>query len=194
MYFYTNGQVAWLKIAKNACSSWSSVFEKLGWQKHDLYIPEIDISNLNFFALIQDPEKRHTAGIVQYLRREGLFDLLDNVEYQRLVVSACFDEHTYTIHSMVPDSLIKRTQWFVMDHDRYNYETLARNFLKTHGIDLPPIPRLNQSPPKAQLLKQKVNDLKKIYADSYTKLQKNYLGSDLRLYRTQMLQQHLWDR
>ncbi len=193
MYFYTNGQVAWLKIAKNACTSWSSVFEKLGWQRHDLYIPDIDISNLNFFALIQDPEKRHNAGVVQYLVNEGLIDLLDDPEYQRLVVSACFDEHTYTIHSTIPDSIIKKAQWFVMDHDRYNYETLVRNYLKTHNVDLPLVPRLNQSSPNIQILKQKINDLKLTHAGSHAKLAKNYLGLDLRLYRTQMLTQHLWD-
>ena len=193
MYFYTNGQLAWLKIAKNACTSWSSIFEDLGWQKHDLYIPNIDIDKLEFFALIQDPETRHTAGVVQYLINENMIELLEHPAYQRLVVSGCFDEHTYTIHATVPDSIIKRTQWFLIDSVQYNYETLVRNYLKTHGVDLPPVPRLNQSSADIQQLKNKINNLKVMYSSSHSKLAKNYLGADLRLYRTQMLTQHLWD-
>lgn len=193
MYFYTNGKLAWLKIPKNACSSWSHVFENLGWEKQDLYIPTTDLTKLDFFGFLQDPEKRHTAGIAQYILNEKLFRLLEDETYQRLMVSACFDEHSYNIHSMIPDSIINRTNWFVMDHNIFNYENLVKNYLKTHGIAISTVPRLNQSSVMAQKIKEKIQELKEKYPSSHSKLAKNFLGSDLRLYRTQILNQHIWD-
>ena len=193
MYFYTNGKLAWLKISKNACTSWSYVFENLGWEKQDLYIPTINLDNLEFFGFIQDPEKRHTAGIVQYIFNEKLFDLIDNALYQRLLVSACFDEHSYNLHSMIPDTIIKRTNWFVMDHEIFNYENLVKNYLKTHDVTVTSVPRLNQSSKKIQDVKVKIQQLKQQYSDSHSKLAKNFLGADLRLYRSRILTQHVWD-
>ena len=194
MHFYTNGKIAWLKIPKNACMSWSKALESMGWWEEDLYIPNTDLSSLEFFALIQDPENRHTSGAAQYIRNNELYSLLDDVNYQSLLVSACFDEHTYTIHSMVPDSIIKRTTWFVMDHVHFDYEKLVKNYLEHRGIDLPAVPRLNQSTAQHKLLKQKIANLKQQYPEQHAKLTKNFIGADLRLYRTQTLIQSQWDK
>jgi hypothetical protein len=193
MYFYTNGKLAWLKIPKNACTSWSRVFENIGWEKQDLYIPTVDLNSLEFFGFIQDPEKRHTAGIVKYLEDEKLFHLMDDKLYQRLLVSACFDEHSYSLHSMIPDSIINKAHWFVMDHDIFNYETLVKNYLGTHGVTVSSVPRLNQSTQEIREARAKIQQLKQQYTSSHSKLAKNFLGADLRLYRTRMLTQHVWD-
>ena len=109
-------------------------------------------------------------------------------------VSAVFDEHTYNIHSMVPSDIIKRTNWFVMDHQHYDYEQLVRNFLQQHDVTLPPVPRINVSLDKNKKLQMQINELKIKHYNSHQKLAKNFLGSDLRLYRTQILNQHIWDQ
>ena len=192
MYFYTNGNLAWLMIAKNACSSWSNVFEKLGWQKHDLYIPDIDLDSLSFFGFLQDPDKRHTAGVVQYLINENLSHLVNDSNYQKLLTSACFDEHSYSIHSLVPDFIRKRTTWFILDNSVFDYETLVKNYLKTHNVIVDSVPRLNSSAAFQKHLKEKINQLKQQYPNSHSKLVKNFLGLDLRLYRNEVLNQHLW--
>lgn len=189
-WFYTNGDVAWIKVAKNACTSWSAVFESMGWQKHDLYRPDIDIDKLKFFGLLQDPDQRHSTGIAQYLRVESLTDLVDHPKYQRLLVSACFDEHSYNMFLQIPEPIIKRTTWFCMEAD--DYEQLVRNFLRRHNVNLPPVPRLNQSPPEHKVLREKIQALKEKYTESYSKLAKNFLGADLALYRDAIEKQHLW--
>jgi hypothetical protein len=192
IYFYTNGNLAWLKIAKNACSSWSKTFTDLGWRCEDLYHPSKPLGEFEFFGFIQDPDQRHSSGIAQYIHNERLERLLESTDYQRLCVSAVFDEHSYSIHSTMPSAVLDSATWFVMDHEYFDYETLVRNFLKSHGIDLPPVPRLNQSSPAKKLMVQKINDLKKQYPEQHAKLAKNFLGSDLKLYRTVVQTQHEW--
>ena len=189
-YFYTNSDVAWVKVAKNACTSWGTLFERMGWQKHDIHRPGIDMDNLKFFGLLQDPEQRHSTGIAQYLRIEGLSHLVDHPLYQRLLVSACFDEHSYNLFLQIPESIIKRTTWFCLEAQ--DYEQLVRNFLKKHNVDLPPVPRLNQSPLEHKILKEKIQALKQKYPESHSKLAKNFLGADLALYRDAVEKQHLW--
>ena len=193
MHFYTNGRLAYLKIPKNACMSWAQALGDLGWEEQDLYIPRQPLEDLVFFGLLRDPERRHTQGLVQYLKNERLEHLLEDEFFQRILVSAVFDEHTYNIHSLVPSDIIKRTNWFILDHDYYNYEHLVRNFLQHHNVDLPPVPRLNASSARDKQLQTQINELKVKHHNSHRKLAKNFLGADLRLYRTQVLNQHIWD-
>ena len=193
MYFYTNGKLAYLKIPKNACMSWAHVLDNLGWEEQDLYIPRQPLDDLVFFGLLREPDRRHTQGLAQYLKNQKLEHLLKDEFFQRILVSAVFDEHTYNIHSMIPSDIIKRTNWFIIDHQHYNYEQLVRNFLQQHNVDLPPVPRINVSSDQHKQLQTKINELKIKHHDSHQKLAKNFLGSDLRLYRTQILNQHIWD-
>ena len=193
MYFHHNNKLAWISIAKNACQTWQHVFDNLGWTKEDLFNPQVDLAQLKFFGFLRHPNTRHTMGIVEYLHRTKQQELLDNPNINKLFVSAVFDEHSYNIHSLVPSEIIQRTNWFVLDHDYYNYEQLVRNFLKQHNVDLPPVPRLNTSSARDKQLQTKINELKVKHHNSHRKLAKNFLGSDLRLYRTQILNQHIWD-
>lgn len=173
--------------------SWAQALGDLGWEEQDLYIPRQPLEDLVFFGLLRDPERRHTQGLVQYLKNERLEHLLEDEFFQRILVSAVFDEHTYNIHSLVPSDIIKRTNWFILDHDYYNYEHLVRNFLQHHNVDLPPVPRLNASSARDKQLQTQINELKVKHHNSHRKLAKNFLGADLRLYRTQVLNQHIWD-
>lgn len=192
--FYTNGHLAWLTIAKNACTSWSQVFSDMAWRREDLYSPSTPLNELKFFGFLRDPDVRHDMGVAQYLYTEHLESLLIDLKYQRLCASAVFDEHSYSIHSSMPSQVLDSATWFVMDHKYYDYENLVRNFLKSHGIDLPLIPKLNQSSPQLKLLQNQVAELKKQYPDQHAKLAKNFLAADLKLYRTVIQQQHIWDQ
>jgi hypothetical protein len=122
MFFHHNGQLAWLSIAKNACTSWISVFNDLGWKKENLYRPETDISQLKFFGFLRDPNQRHTMGVVEYLERSDLLSVLHSPRFSTLLVAGVFDEHSYAISHMVPDSVLDRTSFFVIDHHYYDYQ------------------------------------------------------------------------
>jgi hypothetical protein len=193
MHFYTNGKLAYLKIPKNACMSWSHTLDQMGWEEQDLYIPRQPLDNLEFFGLLREPDHRHTLGLVQYLKNENLEHLVDDEFFQRILVSAVFDEHTYNIHSMIPSDIIQRTTWFIMDHQHYDYHNLVRNYLRQHNIDLPQVPKINVSSARNKQFQMRINELKVKHYNSHQKLAKNFLGLDLRLYRTQVLNQHQWD-
>jgi hypothetical protein len=55
------------------------------------------------------------------------------------------------------------------------------------------VPKFNTSSAKDKQLQVRINELKTKHYDSHQKLAKNFLGADLRLYRTQILNQHQWD-
>lgn len=43
IYFYTNGHLAWLKIAKNACSSWSQVFSDMACNGRLVWVDQVAV-------------------------------------------------------------------------------------------------------------------------------------------------------
>lgn len=190
--FYTNGRLAWLSVLKNACSSYGHVFSELGWQPHDLYTTKIDPDSLIWLGLLRDPNVRHSMGVVQYLMEQKLEACLDEPLCHPFLTSACLDAHSMPVTSQIPENIVNRAHWFVMDHPVYDYEKLLRNFLRNHRFELPPVPRINQSHPGKKLLQQRLDQIKAQNPDSYNRLQM-VLGADLRLYRHRLQMQHLYD-
>lgn len=196
MYFYHNNSLGWLKIPKNACSSWESVFEQVGWQKEDLYDPQVDLNSLTFFGFLRRPDTRHDMGIVEYLMRSDIVDLLYDERFNRLLASAIFDEHTYGVWHMVPKQILDRTTFFIIDHVEFDYEKLTKNWLLDHGVDITnvPVPRLNPSNDFAKQLRNKIALVKQQNPQCHSKLMKNWLEPDVLLYAHHTQQQHHWDR
>lgn len=207
MYFHHNQRLGWISIAKNACRSWEQVFDSLGWVKQDLYQPEVDVSQLEFFGFLRWPTRRHTMGVVEYLERTQQLHLLDNPETARLLVSAVFDQHSYPVTQMIPPAILARTRFFIIDQLNYNYESLVKNYLHAHGIALAtPVPRVNyttadnqhhaNSPgrPTTYPARIQLDQLKQHYSDQHAALEKNFLGADIALYQQHLQQQALWDQ
>lgn len=182
MYCLTKGNLAWIKIAKNACTSWQTALEADGWKLENLSDYQGRWHEKIWFGFLRDPGVRHTMGIVQFLFANNLLELVDNEKYSKIVCSLLLDEHTYSVHHLVPYELIQQTNWFVIDHNYFNYEILVRSFCKQHGIDIPPIPRLNKSNDLKILYKNKVEKIKELNPDISSKAQKNYLERDVFLY------------
>ena len=190
--FFTNNRLAWLRVLKNGSSSYAFLFEQLGWEKHDLYKTKIDPASLTWFGLLRDPNVRHSMGIVQYLMEQQLQACIDEPLCHPLLTSACLDAHSMPITAQIPESIVQRAHWFVIDHNRYNHEDLLRNFLRSHKFELPKVPRLHTSTEEKKILQQRVEDLKRNNRIAYDKLQM-VLGADLKLYRTRLEMQHLYD-
>lgn len=195
MYFHHNNNLAWISIAKNACQTWQHVFDGLGWIKEDLINPRADLAKLKFFGLLRDPCIRHTMGIVEYLCRTDQRELLDNPAVNRLFVSAVFDQHTYGVCQMIPDSVLDRTTFFIIDQTYYDYETLVKNFLDEHGVQLTQdIPRIGTADQNQREMRTQLDMLKLQHPEVHSYLVKNFLFQDMRLYRRHFAQQTRWHR
>jgi hypothetical protein len=195
MYFYHNNDLAWISIAKNACRSWAQVFDNLGWQKEDLFQPQVDIQQLKFFGLLRWPAARHTMGVIEYLEQTNQCDLLYNTQVNRLLVSAVFDQHSYTVSQMIPADIVKRTEFFIIDQTYYNYEVLVRNYLHNNGVEIVvPAPRVNIVRENTRQNRIDLEKLKQQYPEEYFSLEKNFLNADFQLYRRTLQQQQKWHR
>lgn len=193
MYFYHNNKLAWLQIQKNACSSWSRAFADAGWQKEDLHSPITDLNNLNFFGFLRQPYNRHIKGVAQFLFDSGLTELLDDKNYSRLLITGVYDEHTLSVSHLLPESIVNRTTFFIMDHDHYDYNVLVHNFLKYHNVN--PVTctyQLNESNESRRALYEKIKKLRDSNLDVFNKLAKNFFERDIALYHRHSLIQHLW--
>lgn len=195
MYFHHNGQLAWISIAKNACTSWIQVFDALGWKKDNLYEPTVDIAQLKFFGFLRDPSKRHTMGVVEYLQRNQLLSLLYNNEFNSVLAAGVFDEHSYAVTHMIPDSIRNRTTFFIIDQEYYNYELLVQNFLEKHSVLIStPVPCLNSTELSTREHRQKLSEIKQTDSEIHEHLIKNFLEPDTILYAQHLKQQNLWSK
>lgn len=193
MFCLTKNNLAWIKIAKNACSSWQDALQNDGWSLENLSDYQGRWHEKTWIGFLRDPLTRHTMGIVQFLHDNQLLQILDHPEYSKIVCSLLVDEHTYSVHHMIPYELIQLTNWFVIDHEYFNYEILVRKFCQQHGINIPPIARLNQSSELENFCKLKVKNIKENNFDITSRAIKNYLERDMFLYRQVIQNQHKYD-
>lgn len=189
----TKGQLAWIKIAKNACTSWQTALSQDGWNLENLSDYQGKWHEKIWIGFLRDPGVRHTMGVAQILKQLNLTKILDDPEYSKIICSLLMDEHTYSIHHMVPYDLIQQTNWFVIDHRYFDYENLTRRFCKTHGIEIPVIPKLNQSTLADKQIQDKINFIKTQNSSVYGSVMKNYLERDVFLYAKSNYEQSKFD-
>ena len=195
MYFYHNDQLAWISISKNACSTWQHEFENLGWTRDDLYNPACYLDQFTWFAFLREPDSRHTMGVVEYLLKTDQAHLLDDPSCNRLLVGAAFDEHTYPVSRIIPQWILDKMTFFILDQAYYDYEILVKRFLREHGVILDKkIERLWASTDIKLQMRAKLEVLKKQYSEDYKSLSKNILHPDQYLYARHLLLQHVWHR
>jgi hypothetical protein len=193
MFCMTNGPLAWIKIAKNACSSWQTALEKDGWKLENLSDYQGRWHEKIWIGFLRDPGVRHTMGVAQFLEKCNLEKILYDPEYAKIVCSLLMDEHTYSVHHMVPYELIQQTNWFVIDHKYFDYEDLTRRFCKRHGIKIPDIPKLNQSSQRRKEMQYKIDEIKAQNSRFYGSVMKNYLERDVFLYARADFEQSKFD-
>ena len=167
----------------------------MGWVAEDLQNPKTDINQLEFFGFLRCPSKRHTMGVVEYLHQTQQLELLYNEQVNHLLVSAVFDQHSYTITQMLPAELVARTTFFIIDQDYYHYEILVKNYLNTHGVELPlPVARITHNNAGLKSARIKLDQLKQQYSVDHARLQKNFLGWDIQLYNHHLQRQSIWHK
>lgn len=182
MFCMTKGPLAWIKIAKNACTSWQGALTQDGWTLENLSDYQGRWHEKTWVGFLRDPGARHTMGLTEFLKRQDLFSILDHPAYSKIVCSLLCDEHTYSIHHMVPYELIQQTNWFVIDHMHFDYTDLTRRFCNSYNISLPHIPTLNQSTDEIKQMRKKIDQIKQDNPLIYGSVMKNYLERDVFLY------------
>ena len=171
------------------------MFGNLGWIKEDLFNPTVDLAQLKFFGFLRNPGKRHTMGVIEYLCRSNQRQLINNDKVNQLFVSAVFDEHSYSVSQMIPDSILERTTFFIIDQTYYKYETLVKNFLDEHGVQLTQdIPRLWTAGEDKRSMRTQLDMLKQQHPEARGYLEKNFLGQDIKLYDQHLELQPRWNR
>lgn len=190
MFFYTNQKLAWLSIPKNASSSLADVFgRQLKWQRQNLYDTDIDLSSLEFFACLRDPDVRHTVGVAQYLYAQKIPALV--TDYPKILASAIFDEHSMPLHFMISQPVLDRCTFFVIDDPRSPWPNNLVSWLANRDVVLSgPIPSLNSSRDVHDSLRQRITEIKKRYPVLHNKLTKWALERDMLLYRRHIEIQH----
>jgi hypothetical protein len=191
VFFYTNQKLAWLSIPKNASTSLNEVFgQQLGWQRQNLYRPSIDLDSLEFFACIRDPDVRHTMGVAQYLCAQDLTGIL--TDYPNLLACAIFDEHSMPLHFLIPQTVLDRCTFFVIDDPRSPWPDHLVSWLSRRGVEVPgSIPSLNSSRDKHESLRRHITEIKQRSPILHNKLTKWALERDIILYRQHIQIQHL---
>lgn len=188
-------QFLYIKCPRNGCMTFTKLLSDHGWQTINLFENDFNLDEFTIWAHITDPHKRHTRGVDKFLIDNPDVDIDDKI-VGKLLVSAVFDEHTYSLNMMLgklwnlPINWIpldcKITKWlpYPEEPEILDGDDLTNIFFGENNIDLRVTPqdRKNVIQPGRLKIRQKIDDLKETYANNYAKLVKNFLEPDLLLY------------
>jgi hypothetical protein len=111
--------------------------------------------------------------------------LIDNLEFNKLLVSGVFDEHCYSISMMIP-TLVDRVHWIPLDYSwqHFNGDYLTNLFFKQNKLNLHynGLDRQNVADTYKRSLYNKIDSLKLKYNNEYQKIVKNFLENDIKKY------------
>ena len=190
----SKGQVSWIKIAKNASQSWMHALEQDGWVTEDIRRYDGRWNERVWFGLLRDPVYRHTVGVAHYLFYHKLGSLLKNKKFSSLLCSGVFDEHSYSVHHLIPHELITQAHWFIIDQENYDYVELVRNLCSKFDVSIPDtIPIENEGANKAVNFREVIDEIKEKNPDLRYRLEKNFLQRDIDLYWKWSAMQYLYD-
>lgn len=182
MFCFTKGPIAILKIAKNASTSWGEALLNDGWVEEDLLSLMDKIDEKIWIGFLREPSKRHTVGVVHYLLRENKLWMVNSLDFIPMLCSGVFDEHSYSIHHMLPTEIIRRTHWLLIDDRFRDHVQLTKNMCAYFDIDIPPIPCLNVAPQLVIESREAIDKFKEENPQYCASLEKNFLLRDIRLY------------
>lgn len=140
VYLCPGRPLAYLPITKNASTTYSRLFESLGWHETQLDLLDKDCE---IFSHIRNPIERHFMGTAEFLVTNHLTDLLEDTKWQHVWAKAVMDVHSYPIAFSV-GPLIDKILWIPI-HPGIDTDRLTIDFLKERGIIVDTIRKLNVS-------------------------------------------------
>lgn len=154
MVVFTFGKVAYLPITKNASTTFTNHFVKMGWQENQL--DQLD-DTYEVFGHFRDPIDRHFKGTAEYLYKHQIMHLADDPKWQKVWSTAVMDLHSYPITWAVGN---RKIHWIPIG-PHIDTTELTRKWLRARGITLGDVVWANESKP---VLKKLYNKLKTIEA------------------------------
>jgi hypothetical protein len=175
--------------------TYSKLLGQHGWSHINLFESDLNFEEYFIWGHLTNPENRHTKGLTQYLKlNPGLS--IDTHSISKLLVSAVFDEHTYSLNMMLGKLMhlpihwipldAKITDWLNVPHKELSGDDLTNEFFKEHNLDITvrKEDRQNVSNDKDLSVQQRIKEYKIMYNENYQKLVKNFLEPDIILYNT----------
>lgn len=175
--------------------TYSTFLANNGWQEINLFDNTLNLNQYVLWGHLTDPHARHTKGVCQYLYLNPDIDYL-NPTIAKMLVSAVFDEHTYSL-SMMLGKLFDTVYWIPIDAkitkwnqypvppEKLSGDDLTNYFFKDNNIDLTITSnnRINVATERDYQFRKVISDYKNLYYDNYQKLVKNFLEPDLFKYQ-----------
>jgi hypothetical protein len=128
---YKYKKIAYLPINKNASSTFSAVFSEInGWETSQLDLLD---DSYKIFAHFQDPIERHYKGTAQFLKINNLCHLINDLNWQKVWVSAVMDRHSYPIVTSLGIRADK-IHWIPI-HRKIPTNLLTHKYLMASDID-----------------------------------------------------------
>jgi hypothetical protein len=176
--------------------TYSTFLANHGWQEINLFDNTVDLDRYLLWGHLTEPHARHTKGVCQYLYQNPDIDYL-NPAIAKMLVSAVFDEHTYSLNMML-GKLFDMIYWIPLDAtitkwnqypilpDKLGGDDLTNYFFKENNIDLIITPdcRINVAKERDLQFRKIISDYKNLYYNNYQKLVKNFIEPDLIKYQT----------
>lgn len=146
---YSYNNFTWLPMPKNASTSFEYYFAENKWEASK----DINYNNNTvFFAFIQDPYNRHTAGIVEDLGMAGKISLLDDNYIGAILSTGVIGSHSMPLNFNQELKIIEKIIWIPMDldhlHPKLEFSNLLNKFFSENHLPLEynnSYPRHNES-------------------------------------------------
>ena len=193
MIGFVKDQHVYIKCAKNGCSTYSTFLARHGWAEINLFENNLDLNSMILWGHITDPHQRHTKGVAQYITDNENIDINDPV-IGRMLVSAVFDEHTYSLSMMLSTLWHLNICWIPLDTEitwwhpypksqqQLSGDDLTNLWFLEQGLDLKITLQDRRNVGNIRDLYESINHYKEKYNLNYQKLVKNFLEPDLILY------------
>lgn len=152
MLVLTYNNVAYFPITKNASTTFTDHFDKMGWKQDQFDLLD---ESYEIFAHFQDPIERHFKGTAEFLVKSKIEHLADDPIWQKIWTKSVMDLHSYPITWTVGN---RKINWILIRQDIDTIE-LTRQWLTQRSIDLGEVQWKNKSDKIRSELYQKLKNI-----------------------------------
>lgn len=142
-------QFVYIPIAKNGSTTFKTLLSNAGWEEINLLQTELDLNTVKLWAHITHPERRHTKGLAEFLKRNPDIDfdyILKHDALAKVFINSMVDAHSASIGVTLGPLCQLPIHWIPLDAKILNYSTpeptivtgndLTNDFFIENGISV----------------------------------------------------------